>query len=241
MRPRAGRGTRTGMAFEAEPISLKTRLKIWFLGLLATTFLRFLGLTSRRINIGAENFEELRKQGKPWIFGIWHCNVFNSPYLYRGLNVGVLISASRDGDYINEVVHRFKNTSIRGSTSRRSVAALKQTIEHLKKGFPVAITPDGPRGPALELQPGIVISAQMSGVPIIPAFYECTRQWVAKSWDKHRIPKPFTSVVVSFGKPIYVPRQLSEEEFEKTRLEIQNALIENMKVAAAKVEELKRK
>jgi len=221
---------------------LKKRFLVWFIPLFVVALQRTIGLTSKRINLGKERFDAFLKEGKPYILSIWHMNVLYSPYLNRNQNVAVLISESKDGEYITQVVHRFGNTSIRGSSSRGGTKALKAMIVHLKKNLPAAFTPDGPRGPALIVQPGLIASAQISRVPIVPFHYECTRRWIAeRSWDKHIIPKPFTTFVVSYGEPVYIPRELNEEQFEKERLRVEKAMLENQKVAFDKAEELRRK
>lgn len=211
-------------------LSAGERFMLWFLPLLIVNLQRIIGCTSRRIDIGHENLEQLIRQGKPWIYAIWHTNVLYSPYLNRNQNVAVMISSSKDGEYIARVVRHFGNFAIRGSTSRGGVSALKAMIRHLKKGNAAAVTPDGPRGPAFKVQGGLVTSAQIAGVPIVPFHYECTRQIIAqKSWDNHRIPLPFTTFVVSYGNPIFVAPDLDPDEFEKQRDFIETELIKNMR------------
>lgn len=207
---------------------MKRKFLLWFLPLIAVFIQRFIGWSSRFVILKNETYEDLFKNKKPFLYSIWHTNVLYSPYLHRGKNVAVMISESKDGDFINEVVHRFGNLSIRGSSSKGGSKALKAMIQHLKKGHPCAITPDGPRGPAFILQSGIVASAQVAQVPIVPFHYECTKQWILeKSWDKHRVPKPFTTFVVSYGEPIFIPRNLTEDEFETWRAKVQTAMLEN--------------
>ncbi|TGK21199.1 DUF374 domain-containing protein [Leptospira fluminis] len=223
-----------------EKDGLKRKILVWLVPTLVVFLQRIIGLTSSLIEIGKEEFDSLFKSKKPFILSIWHTNVLYSPYLHRGRKVAVLISESKDGDFITGVVHRFGNTSIRGSSSKGGSKALKAMIVHLKKNLPAAFTPDGPRGPALIVQPGLIASAQVSQVPIVPFHYECTRQWILeKSWDKHRVPKPFTTFVVSYGKPIWIPRNLTEEEFESQRLLVQDAMIRNKQIAEKKAEELR--
>ena len=83
------------------------------------------------------------------------------------------------------------------------------------------------------------MAAMMSGSPIIPFHYEGVRQWIAeKAWDKHRVPKPFTRVVVSYGEPIYIPPKLSEEEFEVQKGIVQKAMEENMERCQQHIREL---
>lgn len=218
---------------------MKRRFLVWLLPLIVVWFQRLIGFTSRFRFLTNEQYEELFKNKKPFIYSIWHTNVLYSPYLHRGKNVAVLISESKDGDYINQVVHRFGNTSVRGSSSKGGSKALKAVIQHLKKGLPAAFTPDGPRGPAFIVQPGIIAAAQVTQVPIVPFHYECSRQWILeRAWDKHRVPKPFTTFVVSYGEPISVPRDLNEEEFELMRLKVEEAMLTNRNRAILEAERI---
>ncbi|MCB1137738.1 MAG: lysophospholipid acyltransferase family protein [Leptospiraceae bacterium] len=222
--------------------TFKQKLKVWFLPIIVVNLQRLWGLTWRRIDIGRQSFDEIRKEGAAWIYGIWHTNVLFSPYLNRGLKANVMISDSRDGEMITKVVKKFGNFAIRGSTSKGGMRALKNCVSALKKGQPAAITPDGPRGPAFQVQDGIIVAAMMSGRPIIPFHYEGVRQWIAeKAWDKHRVPKPFTRVVVSYGEPIFVPSRLSEEQFAAQRDIVQTAMMQNMEKCQKHIAELVRK
>lgn len=218
---------------------MKRKFLVWLLPLVVVWFQRLIGLTSRFRFLTNEPYEDLFRNKKPYIYSIWHTNVLYSPYLHRGKNVAVLISESKDGDYINQVVHRFRNTSIRGSSSKGGSKALKAVIQHLKKGLPAAFTPDGPRGPAFILQPGVIAAAQVTQVPIVPFHYECSRQWILeRAWDKHRVPKPFTTFVVSYGEPMIVPRDLNEAEFEAMRLKVEEAMLNNRNRAIAEAERI---
>lgn len=220
---------------------MKAKVLVWLIPRLVVLLQRCIGLTSRFKVYKNETHEQMLKSKEPFIYSIWHTNVLYSPYLHRGKQVAVLISESKDGDYINEVVEIFGNQSIRGSSSRGGSKALKGIISHLKKGFPVAFTPDGPRGPAFIVQPGLIAAAQVTQAPIIPFHYECTRQWILeKAWDKHRVPKPFTTFIVCYGEPIHVPRNLNEEEFEETRKMVEKAMLANRDKAIAIVEELRK-
>ncbi len=224
------------------PLRWNEKLLLWLVPLLVTLFQRFIGFTSRRVDSGREGVDALRATGKPFIYAIWHRNVLFSPYLLRNQNTAVMISASRDGEFIHRVVKTFGNFSVRGSTSRGGIAALKSLARHLEAGNSGAITPDGPRGPALKLQGGILTAAQRSGAAIVPFAYECTRQWVAeKAWDKHRIPKPFTTFVVSYGEPISVPAELDADEYEVWLNKIEAALLRNLETCLEKTADLRRK
>lgn len=220
-------------------LSSGENLLLWLVPMLVSWLQRFLGMSLRRIDIGKENVTSLEESNQPWIFSIWHTNVFFSTYLLRNNGAYVLISASRDGEIIHRVVKSFGNDSVRGSTGKSGITALKQLIKKLKEGHSAAITPDGPKGPAFEVQEGILTAAARSGCPIVPFHYEGVRQWVfQKAWDKHRIPKPFSTIVVSWGEPIMVPGNLDTEERDQMVMRIQKAMDENMAKCQKKVKEL---
>ena len=66
----------------------------------------------------------------------------------------------------------------------------------------MAITPDGPRGPAERVKPGIVAAAQHAGVPVVPATARPSRAWWLSTWDRFCIPKPFATIHVTYGAPV---------------------------------------
>src|SRR5256885_15608459 len=83
-----------------------------------------------------------------------------------------LISASRDGDMIANWIERAGYGTIRGSSSRKSVGALRQLMETLAGDGNVLFTPEGPRGPAYQVSPGVTFLAPKSGGPIRPIHKE---------------------------------------------------------------------
>ena len=94
----------------------------------------------------------------------------------------------------------------------------------VREGYDIAITPDGPKGPAFKVQPGAVFIALKSGVPIIPITNSARKRWTLRSWDGFIIPKPFSKAVVFVGKPIYVPAELSKEELDFKTKELEESL-----------------
>jgi len=136
-----------------------------------------------------------------------------------------LISASRDGEIIADVTKRFGFDVVRGSSSRMGASALLELSEVLASGRDILITPDGPRGPAYELGPGIIFLAQKTRAPVIPVNMEYSSCWRVKSWDRFIIPKPFSKVHVIIGPPQQVKSTSSDEEFENERLRLQNVMM----------------
>jgi lysophospholipid acyltransferase (LPLAT)-like uncharacterized protein len=188
-------------------------------------------LTCRVKTHGKENVTGLKENNKPWIYSIWHDNVLICPWALRKQNGVVMVSDSKDGEIISRTVELFGNTTVRGSTSKNSTKATRQVLKSLKQGKPLAITPDGPRGPKHKLQDGVLWLAALSGVDIIPLHCECTKQFPFNSWDQQKIPKPFSTIHICIGKPIPVSSDDLENHFEKTKANLEQNMLENVELA----------
>jgi lysophospholipid acyltransferase (LPLAT)-like uncharacterized protein len=167
----------------------------------------------------------------PVIYVLWHNRIFTVPPAWHRLcgahrKAVVMASASHDGDMVARAMAVFGLGSVRGSSSRRGVAALVGLKRELSSGTDVCLTPDGPRGPRYVLQAGAVKLAQSSGAPLVPVHVRFSSAWRLKTWDRFVIPKPFSRVTVTFSDPIHIPRVLEEAEFENRRLELENLLVQ---------------
>lgn len=191
---------------------LKKKIQRWLITRFLTVLIRITGHTARVRHINKEVLKDVLKEYGSVIVATWHHNIYFSIWLLRKQDLTALISSSEDGEAIYDVFSHFGYQAVRGSTTRGGVPALKQLIKLLEQNTSVAITPDGPLGPPEKIQSGVVLLAKYSGVPIIPWHYEASQQWRLNSWDKHKIPKPFASIVESFGKPFHVPKELKSEE-----------------------------
>src|SRR6267143_1114133 len=132
-------------------------------------------------------------------------------------------SASADFIWLQEIFFGFD--VVRGSSSRIGAAAGLELSNVLSSGHDVLITPDGPRGPAYALGPGIIFLAQKTGAPVVPVNMEYSSCWRVKSWDRFIIPRPFSKVRVIIGQPQQVRSTSTPEEFESERLRLQNAMM----------------
>lgn len=173
-------------------------------------------------------FDEYVEQGNN-IFVFWHSRLFYLVYYYMlrapRCKVCMLVSMSRDGDYGAALVRRLKQEVVRGSSSRGGQAAVRNLVSRIASGSNVAITPDGPRGPALTVSEGVVKLAQMTGARIIPVSYSASRRFLLKSWDRFIVVKPFGRVHVAFGEPIRVPRRISFEQRRHFVKQVARALL----------------
>ncbi len=168
---------------------------------------RGLAMTLRIREAGTEQVAPFWKRGASLIYAIWHGRILMLPCLYaRAHRVHVMASRSRDGELEARFLQRFGVEVVRGSTTRGGSEALRALVHALRRGREAVITPDGPRGPAYVVQPGIIALARLTGAPIIPLTFSAAPAWRLKSWDEFLIPKPFARGVVSFGPPLFVPR-----------------------------------
>ena len=189
----------------------------------------FLDLTYRKTWIGLENLDDLKRNNQNWIYASWHNNILMDALVLKNQNLISLVSSSTDGRIAARVLELMGNQTISGSSSRNGTKALLSMIKHINSGQKGAITPDGPRGPRYKLQEGIITIARKTGAPLVPIHIEATNQWVfEKSWDKHKLPRPFATVVISVGKPFRVSSKLNRLELEKTRLEFETKMLENV-------------
>ena len=171
--------------------------------------------------------------GKPvtenYIGALWHNRLLIFPLVLRRFlpnrHGAALISASRDGDLLADAIHRFGYDVVRGSSSRLGASAILQLTEALAAGRDVVITPDGPRGPAYELGPGIIFLAQKSGAAVLPMNLEFSHCWRLGSWDRFIVPRPFSKVRVLIGQLYRVGATNTPDEFEAERLSLQNAMM----------------
>lgn len=178
-------------------------------GFLLGSFIRLLTKTLRvRITDDSGLLSDPPQYGLIWMF--WHNRMLIVPGLYsrytrKFRQAAVLTSASRDGAMLASVMRRFGLEAVRGSSSRRGAQAMIECRRLLKKNYYIGITPDGPRGPVYEMQPGVVQLARLCAVPIVPITVEYEKSWRLKSWDRFFIPKPFSVVRVRFLPFVHVP------------------------------------
>lgn len=169
---------------------------------------------------------------EPLIHVLWHNRILASPYLFRKMfpkrETVVLTSASKDGAALAAAVKVFKVGAVHGSSSRRGAAAIVALRRAAREGKDLVFTPDGPRGPRYHLQPGVVKIAQTTGLAIVPLHIEYLSSWTLKTWDRFRIPKPFSKVRVTLGDPIRVPRELDDAAFENERLALEKILLKDI-------------
>ena len=189
-----------------------------FLGWL---LINFVGLTSKIKIINATQVKRLKQQGKNVIYALWHGRMFLPIWVLRKQNIYVVVSPSRDGEYLHRIISRFGYQSIRGSTSKNPSRTLVQVFNKLKEENDVGLASDGPLGPVQKVQPGIIWLARKTGLPIIPITFGSRRKRFLASWDKFLLPFPFNSHIFIYGELIFVS---PTDDLESKAKELENEL-----------------
>jgi lysophospholipid acyltransferase (LPLAT)-like uncharacterized protein len=201
----------------AEPV---TRLKGLqrAAAIIGPVLLRLLYSTWRVREINGADWRRLHAEGRPFIFALWHGQLLPLVVQHRDQGVNVLISEHRDGELIAQIAGRLGLPSIRGSTTRGAARALLAMCDALMAGGEIAVTPDGPRGPARRFASGTIVAAHRAKAPIVVIGVSASRAWRLRSWDSFMIPKPFARLVVVYGDPMYVDAPDARAAAQQTSL-----------------------
>ncbi len=204
--------------------SLKESILLHLVPRLYFLILRLLALTIHKEILSPETPGKFWDGGQHIIAAFWHQRLLMMPFVPHKGRVGMLISQHRDGEWIARAVKLFGIDSIRGSTTRGGLSALRGMIRFLRDGGNIAITPDGPQGPKNVVQIGIVELARQTGAPILPITYGASRKKVFGSWDNFILPLPFCRVVYLWGEPLFVPPDTDRTGMEAKRLLLEERL-----------------
>lgn len=190
-------------------------LRVAWIARLGVLLLRALAFTWRVRIINGDIPRALDERGEAFIHVLWHGQLLPLTWAHRNRQISVIVSEHSDGEILARVMHALGCRTVRGSTSRGAARALLGACRELEAGFDLAITPDGPRGPARTVAPGAVIIAQRTGAAMVPVAASANRAWRLRSWDRFLIPKPFARITVAYGEPIRIaadtPRDATRE------------------------------
>ncbi len=141
-----------------------------------------------------DNAKEYMSGEKQGIYAFWHGRMMLIPFIQPpGRRLQMLISHHRDGLLISRIVSHFGTETIRGSTG----------------------------GPAFEVSEGVIRTARMTGLPIIPLSFSTNNHKRFGSWDAFFFALPFSQLLYIAGKPIHVYRDDSGEVLEQKRYQLQ--------------------
>lgn len=152
------------------------RIGLAVLPSVGASIIKMLGKSMRVTVRGDEAVEQLYREGKHIILAFWHGRQLMIPLAYHGREVHILISEHRDGELISRIMARFGYRSVRGSSTRGGTQALRHLIRLGRSGVDLAITPDGPKGPRQVAQAGVIHLAKVTGLPILPLTFSCSKK-----------------------------------------------------------------
>ncbi len=172
---------------------------------------------------------EVAKHDGRAVYCTWHQRMFYLCNYLGRLRVTIMMSRSKDGEWVARISKYFGYKNVRGSSRKGDLdkgggSAREELISRVKKGENAGMFLDGPRGPAREAKMGAIIIARETGAPMIPVLWGCDRAWVFNSWDRYMLPKPFAKIYFKHGEPIYVPPDATREEMEEYRKLLENRM-----------------
>lgn len=176
--------------------------------------LRVRNLGSREAEVGDQGF----------ILTLWHGHIFYFFHHWRNHNISLLISPSKDGDFLANLARRMGYSVVRGSTYKSPISAGRSLIKILRKNQGIIVVADGSRGPRHKAQAGALQLAGITGASVIPMAYGARRKIEFNSWDRFILPLPFTRITLNFGVPIRVPRNADDRVIKKKQAELEESL-----------------
>jgi len=210
------------------PILHNTALQ-WVIVTILACITWFIYLTSRRKFTNTESLKNYRK--KPVVFVFFHgrCAMLSPVIKSARIKSYCVASRHKDGRIMARLQRLFGLRAIYGSTSDGAVAVLREGVKIMQKGnVSMCVPVDGPSGPSLHLQDGALYFARMTGAPIVPCCFSCSRPVYMDRWDKFMIPKLFGTISCRIGEPIYIDSKLRGKEFEKKRAEIEAIMVKQL-------------
>ncbi len=160
----------------------------------------------------------------PAVFLFWHEYIPFLFYLRGHCNIAMLLSRHQDAEWLQQAARHMGFTTIRGSTNRGGVAALRELIR-TSRWSNLTITPDGPRGPRRELAAGCIYVSSKLGIPLVPIGLGYDRPWRnRRAWDRFAIPRPFSRARAVVGPRIVIPSDLPRTGVERYRQRVERLL-----------------
>lgn len=207
--------------------SLGQRLGFWLAAFVGTWMLKAIFATCRVELINKELVESYRFKRMKVIGATWHRTAIFFLYYFGCTNPAIMISRSKDGEYLARFVENMGGVAVRGSSQHGGRQALDEMAQAMESGkCPAAATvADGPRGPRYQAKKGMIALAQRTGTPLVTVMWSADRAWVLKkTWDLTMIPKPFAKVKMAAGKIFHYPPKMSPQEMENARQELEDEL-----------------
>ncbi|MFC1746044.1 lysophospholipid acyltransferase family protein [Candidatus Riflebacteria bacterium] len=202
------------------------KLKKTTLARIAAIYTKLCFSSKRMVRLVHRNSFEFYYERKPAIYVFWHCNAIEGIWFFRNNpHIYPMASLSEDGEIMSNFLGQFNlGSGLRGSETKGSITAIKDSIRLLKSGNSISYSLDGSKGPLKEVKTGPLLVSLHSNTPIIPlGIADSNHYKLKKSWDKTQVPIPFGSGFLVVGKPFYAKEK---SENEKKRLKSLMRMVE---------------
>ena len=176
------------------------RWRTWLVAVISGLWIRATRWTMRITYRRPERLKQVQAEGRH-IVAFWHNRMFLMIYASRDRRFTVLISRHQDGEYVARTMEHLGLHCTRGSTTRGGAAALRALVRRMRRGWNLAITPDGPQGPRYVVQPGVLLAARLSGAPILPVAFASAKKKPSTRGTGLRFPCPSPGASSSTGSP----------------------------------------
>lgn len=194
---------------------MKTKLKAFLLSLLGRWIFQLLFFLNKVSVLGEENLLKLIKSGKPIMLCVWHGRLlFPSWYIRHHTTLHIISSRHADSEILAHILRKWGYGLIRGSTNKGGISVIREMTKIFSKGGMIAVTNDGPKGPARIAKSGSIGLAIKNNVKIITVTGSATKYWQMKSWDRFMLPKPFGKIQIVVSAPMDITEQLSTSNEE---------------------------
>jgi len=171
--------------------------------------------------IGSEYIRQAMSEKTPIMICSWHGRLsYAAWYLRREkIRTWVIASFHNDGDVMARILERWGFRLIRGSSKKGGREVLLKMKEAFVSDLPIiSITNDGPKGPPRIAKPGSSTIARKYDAQIIGIAGTSTRYWQMASWDRFRLPKPFSTIYIRISEPMSIPLDTLDDPEEESRL-----------------------
>lgn len=173
------------------------------------------------------------KNKKPFILAHWHGDEVAMLQLFSIYPVATIVSTSKDGNMMDNLIRWMGGTTSRGSSTRGGVGALVGLFKLIKQGWNCSFAVDGPKGPIYKVKPGIFEVSKRLELPVYAAGIYCDRAFhFPKSWNKTYLPKPFAKITVVWLGPWGPVNQELDPKDQALAENLENFLFEARKSAS---------
>lgn len=202
---------------------IRTRIGLFITSFVLAMIMFVIMRSMRWTEQNRDALNSLLASGRQPVIIFWHEHIFAMP-AFLPKPSSALQSPHPDGRILAHAVRYFGLRPIWGSSNRNALSGMRQMLREVKTGRCAVITPDGPRGPARHLAHGAVGLAHLADAPIIPVAWHTPNCWHLSSWDKTRIPRPFSTGLIRWGEPVYLEKTRDKQKIEAQRQMLEEVL-----------------